>query len=327
LESTFDPVILEDYSMVPGYLDLTSGRGLAHEQSGPLLVNIFGGRSWISEFELICGIHHRMFDDGGTYPHSFIAPFTRSCVPSYLKALGYQTYAIYTANPFFAGVAGGFKHYGIDTFLDNKQINAPTDWKQQRDFYYVDALRNLLAEPSDHSRFVFLSTNSNHGPHGTSSRERYPGPFDPDAAKSVELADYINRLNDTYKTMLDLEQELGRINRPVAILFYGDHQPNFKKVYSQKAQKTYGSRLRNITFYRMARNYDEALPPTKSIAAGPVRIDSLARLFMEFAGIPLSRNMIAAKMLTPDACASNPSNCPADVKKAVRMQLLKEPER
>jgi hypothetical protein len=113
----------------------------------------------------------------------------------------------------------------------------------------------------------------------------------------------------------------------VAILFYGDHQPHFNKVYSQKAQKTYGSRLRNITFYRMARNYDEALLSTKSIAAGPVPIDSLARLFMEFAGIPLSRNMIAAKMLTQDACASNPNNCPADVKKAARMQLLKEPER
>ncbi|MBM6580352.1 sulfatase-like hydrolase/transferase [Microvirga sp. BT689] len=327
LESTFDPVILEDYTLGQGYLDLTSGRGLAHEQSGPLLVNIFGGRSWISEFELLCGVHHQMFDDGGTYPHSFIAPFTRSCVPSYLKTLGYETHAIYTANPFFAGVAEGFKRYGIDTFLDNKKINAPTNWKEQRDFYYVDALRRLLAQPSNHPRFVFLSTNSNHGPHGASPREQYPGPFNPDSAKSVELKDYINRLNDTYQTMLDLEQELGRIDRSVAILFYGDHQPHFKKIYSQRAQKSYGSRLRNITFYRMARNYDASLTPTKSIIPGPVRIDSLARLFMEFAGIPLSRNMIAAKMLTHDACASNPNNCPTDVKRAVRMQLLKEPEK
>ena len=145
LESTFDPALLDEYSSHPGYLDHMAAEGERRSRSGPLLVNVYGGSSWISEFELLCGVHHTVFGEAGLYPHAFVSPYLKGCVPSYLKFLGYKTEAIYTTNPFFAGVAAGFRNYGIDRFLDSQSIGAPIDWRDQRDIHFIDALRKRLA--------------------------------------------------------------------------------------------------------------------------------------------------------------------------------------
>jgi hypothetical protein len=322
LESTFDPVLLEEYSRTPGYLDRMTAQGERRSRSGPLLVNVYGGSSWISEFELLCGVHHTAFGDAGLYPHTFVAPYLKGCVPAYLKSLGYRTHAIYTTNPYFAGVAAGFRHYGIDTFLDNKAVGAPTDWREQRDIHFVDGLRRLLSEPSDQPRFVFVSTNSNHGPHGRDlGREDQPEPFDPSLAGNGETKDYISRLNETYSTMLRLERDLGRQGRPVAVLFYGDHQPAYRKTYAGTARQQFKRDISKITVFRMMRTYgDDPLQPLTRIV--PARIEALAGTFLEFAGVPVSRQIRAAAALTQAFCPHRQSDCPVEVQRALRTSLM-----
>ncbi|MBO1904702.1 sulfatase-like hydrolase/transferase [Microvirga sp. 3-52] len=160
LESTFDPNLLEEYSRAPGYLSRMAAEGEQRSLGGSLLVNTYGGGSWISEFELLCGINHALFGDAGLYPHLFVSPFLKGCIPAYLKSQGYRTFAIYTTDPFFAGAGTGFRNYGVDTFLDNQAVGAPVHWREQRDIYFIDALRRLLSEPSDTPRFIFVSTKA-----------------------------------------------------------------------------------------------------------------------------------------------------------------------
>jgi len=285
LESTFDPVLLEEYSHSPGYLDKMAVDGEQRSRSGPLLVNIYGGSSWISEFELLCGVRHTKFGEAGLYPHMFVSPYVKGCVPAFLKSLGYRTEAIYTTHPFFAGVAAGFRNYGIDKFLDSKSVGAPVDWRQQRDIHFIDALRKRLAEPSSQPRFIFVSTNSNHGPHGRQfARINQPGPFDPSRALSGEVSDYIERLNATYTTMLQLERDLIASGRPVAVLFYGDHQPAYRKTYAASARQRFKRDISNITVFRMMRTYGDA-PSHPVIEQTPIRLEDLASSFLEFAGI------------------------------------------
>ena len=113
LKSVFDPRILAIYGDRPGYLHRMNLESPLTAVSGDLVVNIFGGSSWISEFEVLCGIHHTLFGDGGTFPHSFVAPFMTGCAPASLKAIGYRTSAIYTpAHPFFAESLPGFEIMG-----------------------------------------------------------------------------------------------------------------------------------------------------------------------------------------------------------------------
>jgi hypothetical protein len=319
LESVFDPNILEEYESEPGYLARMSAASPFPSQSGPLSVNIFGGGSWISEFEMLCGVHHKVFDEGGIYPHAYLAGHVRSCLPAHLKRIGYETHAIYTASPFFAGVAAGFRSYGIDTFADPSQIGAPLVWKDQRDVHFVGALRRLLDRADDRPRFVFVSTNSNHGPHGEGFfRRLFDGPFDSDRARDAPVRDYVNRLNDTYTTMLEFEQDLKASGRPVAVLYYGDHQPSFPKRYSARA-RVRGTPAKHMTLYRMMRTYGDVPEPEPP---GIRRLENLGVDFLDFAGVPLPTTAALIRTLSSNNCGSRQATCSPETKRALRHLLM-----
>jgi phosphoglycerol transferase MdoB-like AlkP superfamily enzyme len=319
LESVFDPAILAEYETEPGYVERMAAGSPNASRSGRLAVNIFGGGSWISEFEVLCGVHHRVFDEGGIYPHAYLAGYVRSCLPAHLKRMGYETHAIYTASPFFAGVAAGFASYGIDRFADPSKIGAPAAWRDQRDEHFVGALKNLLARPSERPRFVFVSTNSNHGPHGEAFfRRMFDGPFDPDRARDPALRDYVNRLNDTFTTMLRLEHELRASGRDVAILFYGDHQPSFEKRYAASS-RVRGTRTKHLTLFRMARTYGGTAP---NGAPATTRIEDVGAEFLSFAGLPLSSTTGVVRALAARPCKGRQERCAPGTKRALRHLLM-----
>jgi phosphoglycerol transferase MdoB-like AlkP superfamily enzyme len=317
LESTFDPEILAEWKDEPGYLKRMATESPNPAIGGQLVVNVTGGGSWISEFEVLCGAHHKIFEDGGSFPHMYLARFMKSCFPAHLREQGYKTHAIYTTSPFFAAVGAGFRGYGIDSFSDPKAVGAPLSWQDQRDVHFVQALTRLLDQPSDHPRFVFVSTNSNHGPHGQGLfRTQFEGPFSSSRMSNPALADYVNRLNDTYRTMLGLEHDLSRRERPVAVLFYGDHQPSFRKTFNRTAASA--GKRQFVTLYRMARNYGDPPP-----AAGPtLPIEAVTGRFLDFAGVPVPSAAIVARVLQAQACPSSQADCPPATKQSLRRLLM-----
>jgi hypothetical protein len=317
----FDPNLLADYANDPGYLARMAEESPNPARSGYLFVNIIGGGSWVSEFEVLCGADHRVFEDGGSFPHMYLAGYLRSCFPAHLKRLGYETHAIYTTHPFFAGVGAGFRSYGIDRFESPSSIGAPLAWKDQRDEHFVAAMRRVLEQPRTKPRFIFLSTNSNHGPHGDgSSRPHFEGPFDAGRASDPALRDYINRLNDTYTTMLRLEREARASGRRLAILFYGDHQPSFRMNFVRSAPRMFGIRPHFVTLYRMVRTYGD---PAGTQASGPLRIEDVTGEFLDFAGVPNSSAAALSRALTAKACPAGQAHCDGDAKRMIRHLLMR----
>ncbi len=311
LEFVFDPVLLADYRATGGYLGQMEKKSSAASKSGLLRVHTWGGASWISEFAVLCGVNPTIFGRAGALPHLNLSRYVKNCLPNYLKRLGYETHAIYTSYWNFVGVGAGFKRYGIDDFIDIRRIKgAPTDWHLQRDKFFIDEARRILAQPGRQPRFIFVSTNWNHGPHGQGSHlETYPGPFEIGKASDDPTRDYVNRLNDTFTEMAKLERDLTARGKPTVMLFYGDHHPAFVKKSAPDLPADPYVRTDVLTFYRFARSYGPAGAPPHAT----LWIEELPTRFLEFAGIPLSRAMATIRALR-EKCNNTDERCPAPLK-------------
>jgi phosphoglycerol transferase MdoB-like AlkP superfamily enzyme len=318
LESVFDPSLLAEYHGTAGYLDRMEALSEARSESGLLRVHTWGGASWLTEFALLCAADPQLFGEAGVLPHMTLSPYVRHCVPNHLQRLGYETHAIYTTFWTFVGVGAGFKRYGIDDFIDVKKVGAPIDWHLQRDKYFVDKARALLASPSDRPRFIFVSTVWNHGPHGhMPDREIFPSPFDLSRAKDPALHDYMNRLNDTFNEMLAFERDVFRSKRPVAILFYGDHHPAFEKNFAPEFPPDAYASTDRLTLYRFATNYGNEKPSIRRTFS----IEELSARFLEFAGISLPSQMAIVEALRKQ-CGAPDEKCPQRFKNAIGAAVL-----
>src|SRR5262249_5474977 len=92
-ESTFDPALAFKLS-APVKLPIWSKQRETRVLS-PLRVNIIGGGSWVTEFEVITGVDSRIFGYHGFYTHFHIAPKVKNTFVEYLVRKGYKTAAFY----------------------------------------------------------------------------------------------------------------------------------------------------------------------------------------------------------------------------------------
>ena len=143
----------------------------------PLRVNVVGGGSWVTEFEVLTGVDSRGFG----YQGLLHPPDDRSGgagrLPRLAGAGGDDTAAYYTEGAAWFGVGEAFRHYGVAAFHDAPSIGLAADWSDD-DLAIVrkDLAAGVLAG-GDRPFFAFVSTPSNHGPH--------PCLDDPDAADAA----------------------------------------------------------------------------------------------------------------------------------------------
>jgi Sulfatase len=325
VESVFDPVITKEYEAGPGLMDRLGQKQPG--RNGYLLVNTWGGFSWISEFELLCGVNHNAFGQAGKYIPITIASHATGCLPQHLKRLGYETSAIYPASGTWLNIRSAFKQYGIDTMHDLKDLGLPSMYGV-RDKVLTDKLLETLRRPRTRPRFVWVSTNWNHGPHGAdlpAHRERFAGPFDLAlAAKSPKLVDYMNRLNDTYTNLEDIEARLLQMPFPIALLHYGDHQPNFEFDFTDEITRHFADRRRYVTYYRILANTGGRGAPwgEHDHVRHMATIEALAPIVLELAGIPLSPAMLTVNR-TLKSCAGDYRRCSLRDLQALRQSIVR----
>ena len=177
-----------------------------------------------------------------------------------------------------------------------------------------------MAQPSRQPRFIFVSTNWNHSPHGQGSHlETYPGPFDIGKASDGSTRDYVNRLNDTFTEMAKLERDLTARGKPTVMLFYGDHHPAFVKKYAPDLPADPYVRTDVLTFYRFARSYG----PAGASPHATLWIEELPTHFLEIAGIPLPPAMATIRALR-EKCNNTDGRCPAPLKIGIGAVILED---
>ena len=231
-ESTFDPNLafrLAARIELPLWSKQRETRAL-----GPLRVNVVGGGSWITEFEVITGADSRVFGYQGYYTHYDIAPKVKNSFAEYLTRKGYNTAAFYPVEGSFYNVEKAFKSYGFKKFIDGRALRLPEDWGSLVDRKIVEAVIEHGAFKGSDPFFYFISSSENHGPHPCRSFEserQFLATFA--AAVSFEencqLNEYLRRAISTseavelvLKQLKQIERQTGR---PFVLLIYGDHQP------------------------------------------------------------------------------------------------------
>jgi len=240
-ESTFDPALAFKLS-APVKLPLWSKQRETRVLS-PLRVNIIGGGSWVTEFEVITGVDSRIFGYHGFYTHFYIAPKVKNSFVEYLVRKGYKTAAFYPIEGSFYNAEKAFGYYGFRKFIDGQALGLPADWGSLIDRDIIKAVIQHGAFESSGPFFYFISTSQNHGPHYCRSFESEKEFLTTFAAKvsfeqNCELNEYLKRASstsDAFELVLKQLRQIERVTgRPFVLLVYGDHQPwSFTKgVYS-----------------------------------------------------------------------------------------------
>jgi phosphoglycerol transferase MdoB-like AlkP superfamily enzyme len=231
-ESTFDPAVAFRLSArvdLPLWSKQRETRAL-----GPLRVNVIGGGSWVTEFEVITGVDSRIFGYQGFYTHFYIAPKVKNSFAEYLARKGYKTAAFYPVEGSFYNVEKAFNSYGFKEFIDGPALRLPADWGSLIDRDIIKAVIEHGAFKRSDPFFYFISTSENHGPHPCRSFESDQQFLTTFAAmvsfeENCQLNEYLRRAistSDAFELVLkQLRQIERRTGRPFVLLVYGDHQP------------------------------------------------------------------------------------------------------
>lgn len=234
-ESTFDPnraFKLSSHVQIPIWSGTTDTRAV-----GPLHVNIVGGGSWVTDFEVITGVDSRLFGFQGYYANYYVAPRVKYSFAKYLSAKDYQTRAFYSLSGKFFNTEVALKDYGFAQVTDGPSLGMSSDWSQISDRDEVTAiLRTGAFNRSRRSApfLYFIEVNENHGPHPcrkfTSSSEflvHYSAVSDFEL--NCQLNEYMRRAYSTSDAFLDILAKLRDLKtatgRPYVLVAYGDHQP------------------------------------------------------------------------------------------------------
>jgi hypothetical protein len=253
-ESIFDPRIfgLPVEPSVEEFLSPTEGR------HGRLNVDIFGGGSWQSEFSLLTGLSSASFGSSAYYLFKKGAGRFHTSLPTSLASLGYRTTLISSCRRDFLHYDEFYRSIGIDERIFTDDLPPPFDIGRfeatNSDAMFLEAaidahFRNVSREPAP--RFLYVLTNSNHGPHDR--RLLPPGPFEKERAFAMAslrdpgYAEYYARLAETASVWQRLKSGLALSGRPTLIVHYGDHQP----VLTRRLDDRLGSDARRAfrTFY------------------------------------------------------------------------------
>jgi phosphoglycerol transferase MdoB-like AlkP superfamily enzyme len=240
-ESTFDPAVAFRLS-ARVELPLWSKQGETRALS-PLRVNVIGGGSWVTEFEVVTGVDSRIFGYQGYYTHFAIAPKVKNSFVEYLVRKGYKAAAFYPVEGSFYNTEKAFRSYGFREFIDGRVLRLPADWESLIDRDIIKAVIEHGAFKSSGPFFYFVGTSQNHGPHPCRSFKSERQFLTTFAAKvsfeqNCELNEYLKRAastSDAFELVLNqLRQIESLTGRPFVLLVYGDHQPSSftKGIYS-----------------------------------------------------------------------------------------------
>jgi phosphoglycerol transferase MdoB-like AlkP superfamily enzyme len=293
-ESTFDPAMLKMCTspLCKRAMFQPDGRTRAH---GPLVVHVWGGGTWTSEFALMSGMAHTSFGDAGLYAPYNLAPRISHSLPKVLRAAGYRVIAVYPMSGNFINARNAYKFYGFDAFYDGQDYglsweSSDNDLMQVFDQVYDKEKKTIGKQPL----FVMMLTLRQHGPHMTPLKQ-LPVPYDkplfPGVFKSKELDEWLNlnlgnylyRLAGSDAAITHLEKKLLDGDRPALLFHFGDHQPSFDGAIREIAKNVPADVVDDnfVTYYMIKTNYK----PAREYSFPALDLSFTGSLILDIAGV------------------------------------------
>lgn len=200
-------------------------QGQKNTITGYAQVSVCGGNTANSEFEFLTGDTMAFLPSGSIAYQQYIKQDTPS-LASYLKSLGYATYA---QHPYYAN---GWDRERVYPLLGFEHMDFIEDYTN------VSYVRKYISDASDmqhiidtyekkeagKSAFIFNVTMQNHGGY----TDVYPN-FENDIQaqyNSDALNQYLSLIHKTDAALEDLVSYFSKVDEKTVIVFFGDHQPS-----------------------------------------------------------------------------------------------------
>jgi phosphoglycerol transferase MdoB-like AlkP superfamily enzyme len=270
---------------------------------GDIWVSVNGGGTCNSEFEFLTG-NTMAFFGAGMYPYSTYKFDGCQCLAQQFDDLGYVTTAIHPnyATNWNRDVV--YRKMGFQTFLSIDDFpHADKVHNEVSDAATYDKMLELL-EADDSPQFIFDVTMQNHSGYNRGGiPEEYQTDYQPegwgDDNQVAALNEYLGVIESSDRALKDFLGELSQLDRPVVVVFFGDHQPGFSKeineaFYDDGGSAEYVQRVYQ-TSYLIWANYDVA-GSGRYGDDNPTCTAYLSSLLMESIGAPLSDYQVTQRV-------------------------------
>ncbi len=198
---------------------------------GSLNVSVLGGGTCNTEFEFLTGVSLAYVGDG-KYPYSL---YDLSVAPSLARQfsdLGYETTAMHPNYATNWNRDRVYEALGFDEFLSIDDFAGDEVYHSGvSDAATYDKCLELL-ENSDEPQFIFDVTMQNHSGYdqnnlGDVEQYHVDGLSDYDNAR---LSEYLACIDESDRALEEFLGELAELDRPVVVVFFGDHQPSLSTI-------------------------------------------------------------------------------------------------
>ena len=248
------------------------------------------------------------FVGAGKYPYSSYSFSGVDTLVSQFADLGYETCAIH---PNAAGNWHRNRAYsgmGFDEFLSIDDFDADDERLHLgiRDSVTYDKVIEVL-EGSDEPQFVLDVTMQNHGGYTAGNT---PGQYLVDCRPNGdetdnELVEYLSCINASDQDLAAFVERLRGLDRPVVLVFFGDHQPAISEGYVEASWAGEAEPARSEhayqTCYLVWANYDVAGAGER--LGDELACSELASMALQLVGAPMT-DYQKAQVVSRDALPS-----------------------
>ena len=247
-----------------GYGGLTSFGSLdGTVASGSLAVSVIGGGTCNSEFEFLTGIPLSYVGDG-KYPYSLYDLSEAPSLAGQFSELGYSTTAMHPNYATNWNRDRVYEALGFDEFLSIDDFEGAERFHSGvSDAATYDKILELLEE-DEGPQFIFDVTMQNHSAYDQENIGEVPQ-YSVEGVSSYDngrLSEYLACIAESERALAEFVEELEQLNRPVVLLFFGDHQPALSTILNAALHPGEDDLAHNLrtheTVYLMWANYDVA---------------------------------------------------------------------
>lgn len=227
-EAFSDLSVLGDFDTNIDYMPFVHSleKGNENTITGYLNTSVCGGNTADTEFEFLTG-NTMAFLPVGSIPYQQYIKSKTPSLASYLKSIGYATYA---QHPYYSS---GWNRDTVYPLLGFDNLSFMQDYSNQRfvreyisdETSFDKIIETYENKPDGQPAFIFNVTMQNHGGY-TNTYYGFDNTVTADKLNNSALDQYLSLIKLTDEDLKNLIEYFSNVDEKTIVVFFGDHQPN-----------------------------------------------------------------------------------------------------
>lgn len=227
-EAFSDLSVLGDFDTNTDYMPFVHSleKGNENTITGYLNTSVCGGNTADTEFEFLTG-NTMAFLPVGSIPYQQYIKSKTPSLASYLKSIGYATYA---QHPYYSS---GWNRDTVYPLLGFDNLSFMQDYFNQRfvreyisdETSFDRIIETYENKPDGQPAFIFNVTMQNHGGY-TDTYYGFDNTVTADKLNNSALDQYLSLIKLTDEDLKSLIEYFSNVDEKTIVVFFGDHQPN-----------------------------------------------------------------------------------------------------